>query len=62
MASTSLDQPRSVALERERVKPPLQKALVLVAVVVPFVATAYAGVQLWERALSWRDLFLLVGL
>lgn len=62
MATTSLDHPRPVELDDDRVKGRLQKATVLIAVVVPFVATAYAGVQLWERALSWRDLFLLVGL
>jgi stearoyl-CoA desaturase (delta-9 desaturase) len=62
MATTSLDQPRSVELDGDRVKSRLQKATVLIAVVVPFVATAYAGVQLWERALSWRDLFLLVAM
>src|ERR1700730_18056309 len=40
----------------------LQKALVLTIVLAPFVATAFAVVQLWERAVSWRDLALLFGL
>ncbi len=40
----------------------LQKALVLAIVLAPFLATAFAIVQLWERAVSWRDLALLVGL
>src|SRR5579859_2822144 len=42
--------------------PGVRKALVLIAVVAPFVATAYAVVQLWERAVTWRDLALLFGL
>jgi stearoyl-CoA desaturase (delta-9 desaturase) len=40
----------------------LQKALVLTIVLAPFLATAFAIVQVWERAVSWRDLALLVGL
>jgi stearoyl-CoA desaturase (delta-9 desaturase) len=40
----------------------LQKGLVLVIVVAPFLATAFAIVQLWERAVTWPDLALLVGL
>jgi stearoyl-CoA desaturase (delta-9 desaturase) len=40
----------------------LQKALVLTIVLAPFLATAFAIVQLWERAVSWRDLALLAGL
>jgi stearoyl-CoA desaturase (Delta-9 desaturase) len=40
----------------------LQKALVLAIVLAPFLATAFAIVQLWERAVSWRDLALLAGL
>jgi stearoyl-CoA desaturase (delta-9 desaturase) len=40
----------------------VRKATVLFVVVIPFVATAFAGVQLWERALSMRDLLLLFGL
>ncbi|MGI9149353.1 MAG: acyl-CoA desaturase [Chloroflexota bacterium] len=40
----------------------LQKALVLTIVVVPFLATAFAILQLWGRAVGWRDLALLAGL
>src|SRR6195256_4303584 len=40
----------------------LQKALVLTIVLAPFVATTFAIVQVWERAVSWRDLALLIGL
>jgi stearoyl-CoA desaturase (delta-9 desaturase) len=47
---------RQILVERVR------KATVLFVVVIPFVATAFAGVQLWERALSMRDLLLLFGL
>ena len=38
------------------------QGLVLVAVLVPFLATAYGIVQLWERAVTWRDLALLFGM
>src|SRR6202048_5609722 len=40
----------------------LQKALVVTIVIAPFLATAFAIVQVWERAVSWRDLALLAGL
>jgi stearoyl-CoA desaturase (delta-9 desaturase) len=40
----------------------ISRGLVLVAVVAPFLATAYGIVLLWERAVSWRDLALLFGL
>src|SRR6476661_3911400 len=40
----------------------LQKALVLTIVLAPFLATAFAIVQVWGRAVTWRDLALLVGL
>ena len=39
-----------------------RKALVLTVVLAPFLATAFAIVQLWERAVTWRDLALLAGL
>jgi stearoyl-CoA desaturase (Delta-9 desaturase) len=42
--------------------PEVRKALVLVAVVAPFLATAIAVQQLWERAVTWRDLALLFGM
>src|SRR5260221_6801296 len=38
------------------------QGLVLVAVLAPFLATAYGIVQLWERAVTWRDLALLFGM
>jgi stearoyl-CoA desaturase (Delta-9 desaturase) len=40
----------------------IQKAVVLLIVVIPFVATAFAIQQLWDRGVNWRDLALLVGL
>jgi stearoyl-CoA desaturase (delta-9 desaturase) len=40
----------------------LRKVLVLAMVVGPFLATAFAMVQLWDRAVSWRDIALLVGM
>jgi fatty-acid desaturase len=40
----------------------LHKAVVLGAVVVPFLATVVAIVQLWQWAVSWSDLILLVAL
>jgi stearoyl-CoA desaturase (delta-9 desaturase) len=51
-----------LALNDARFGLQLQKALVLTIVLAPFVATAFAIVQLWERAVSWRDLALLAGL
>src|ERR1700682_5499454 len=46
----------------QSVVPGVRKGLVLVAVLAPFLATAYAIVLLWERAVTWRDLALLFGL
>jgi stearoyl-CoA desaturase (delta-9 desaturase) len=46
----------------ESIMPRVRKGLVLVAVVAPFLGTAFAVVQLWERAVTWRDLALLIGL
>jgi stearoyl-CoA desaturase (Delta-9 desaturase) len=40
----------------------LNRVMVLTVVIVPFLATAYAIVQLWDRAVSWRDIGLLVGM
>ncbi len=51
-----------LALDGERLGPLVKNSLVLVVVLVPFLATAFAVVQLWERAVSGRDLALLVGL
>ena len=45
-----------------RLTPALHKAVVLGAVVVPFLATGIAIVQLWQWAVSWFDLILLVTL
>jgi len=64
MASTIVQEQ---AGQRERSAAPsavlgVRKALVLVAVVGPFLATAVAVVQLWERAVTWRDLALLFGM
>jgi len=51
-----------VALHQARPGQQLQKALVLVIVLAPFLATGFAIVQLWERGVHWGDLALLVGL
>jgi stearoyl-CoA desaturase (delta-9 desaturase) len=40
----------------------LHRAVVLIMVVGPFLATLFAIVQLWQRAVDWPDLVLLVGL
>ena len=40
----------------------LRKVLVLAIVIGPFLATAFAILQLWDMAVSWRDIALLVGL
>jgi stearoyl-CoA desaturase (delta-9 desaturase) len=40
----------------------LQKVLVLTIVLAPFLATGFAVVQLWDRAVNWRDLAMLIGL
>jgi stearoyl-CoA desaturase (delta-9 desaturase) len=42
-------------------KATLYKAGVLVAVIVPLVATIYAIYSLWERAVNWLDLSLLLS-
>lgn len=41
---------------------PLYKAVLLVVVIVPFVATIYGMWLLWGRAVSWSDVALLVSL
>jgi stearoyl-CoA desaturase (delta-9 desaturase) len=43
-------------------KATLYKAVVLVAVVVPLIATIYAICSLWERAVNWLDLTLLLSM
>lgn len=45
-----------------RLSPALHKAAVLGAVVVPFLATGVAIVQLWQWAVGWSDLILVVAL
>jgi stearoyl-CoA desaturase (delta-9 desaturase) len=45
-----------------RLSPALHKVVVLGAVVVPFLATGLAIVQVWQWAVSWSDLMLLVAL
>jgi stearoyl-CoA desaturase (Delta-9 desaturase) len=48
--------------DRARLGESDRKAAVLVVVVAPFIATGVAIVQLWQWAVSWRDLALLIGL
>ena len=52
----------SFAFDRPRIAEVARRAAVLVVVVAPFIATAVAIVQLWQWAVTWRDLALLVGL
>jgi stearoyl-CoA desaturase (Delta-9 desaturase) len=40
----------------------VQRGLVLLIVVGPFLATGFAIIQLWDRGVTWRDLMLLIGL
>ncbi len=40
----------------------LYKAAVLLAVIAPFVATLYAIWTLWERAVHWSDIAILLGM
>jgi stearoyl-CoA desaturase (Delta-9 desaturase) len=64
MASNIAQEPAGQRLHAtvQWAAPEVRKALVLIAVVAPFLATAFAVVQLWERAVTWRDLALLFGL
>lgn len=48
--------------DNQRPRAYFRKALVLIVVIGPFLATAFAVLQLWNRAVSWRDLALFVGL
>lgn len=43
-------------------KATLYKAIVLLAVVIPLIATIYAICSLWERAVNWSDLALLLSM
>ena len=54
--------PRPFSFHRTRLGESARKAAVLVVVVAPFIATAAAFVQLWQWAVTWRDLALLIGL
>ena len=49
----------SFAFDRPRIGEVARRAAVLVVVVAPFIATAVAIVQLWQWAVTWRDLALL---
>jgi stearoyl-CoA desaturase (Delta-9 desaturase) len=48
--------------ENQRPRAYLRKVLVLMVVIGPFLATAFAIVQLWDRAVNWRDVALFVSL
>ena len=52
----------SLSPNRTRLGETARNAAVLVVVVAPFIATGVAIVQLWQWAVSWQDLALLVGL
>lgn len=43
-------------------KPFVQKMMVLAVVVIPFLATIYAIVLLWQRYVNGLDLTLMIGL
>lgn len=51
-----------LALDPQRLGETGQKAAVLLIVVIPFVALLLAMWQLWDRAVGWLDVALLVGL
>jgi stearoyl-CoA desaturase (Delta-9 desaturase) len=58
---------RRAATEPSRRRTPtagllVRKPLVALIVIAPFVATGVAVTQLWDRAVTWRDLALLIGL
>jgi stearoyl-CoA desaturase (delta-9 desaturase) len=53
---------RSFAFDRPRLADVAHKAAVLVVVVAPFIATGFAIVQLWQWAVTWRDLALFVAM
>ena len=57
-----IDAPqRAFAFDRPRIAEVARRAAVLVVVVAPFIATTVAIVQLWQWAVTWRDLALLIG-
>ncbi len=51
----------SFAFDRPRIAEVARRAAVLVVVVAPFIATTVAIVPLWQWAVTWRDLALLIG-
>ena len=53
---------RTLAFDRPRISEVARRAAVLVVVVAPFIATAVAIVQVWQWAVTWRDLALLIGM
>jgi len=59
---TASPPPRFISVDHARLGEPVRRAAVLVVVVAPFVATGIAIVQLWQWAVTWRDLALLLGL
>ena len=62
MQRTASPPPRFISVDHARLGEPARKAAVLVVVVAPFLATVIAIVQLWQWAVTWRDLALLIGL
>ena len=53
---------RFLAVDRTRLGESARKTAVLVVVVAPFLATGVAIVQLWQWAVTWSDLALLIGM
>ncbi len=62
MTSVSSSRQRPLAFDGDWRGPHVHKALVLVVVIAPLLATGVAIEQTWDRAVSWRDLALLLGL
>jgi stearoyl-CoA desaturase (Delta-9 desaturase) len=54
--------PRSPAFDREWWGETARKAAVLIVVVAPFIATGIAIVQLWQWAVNWQDLALMLAM
>jgi stearoyl-CoA desaturase (delta-9 desaturase) len=62
MQRTADSPPRIFSFARPRPGEAVRKAAVVLVVVAPFLATGVAIVQLWQWAVTWRDLALLIGL
>jgi stearoyl-CoA desaturase (delta-9 desaturase) len=64
ICSATSDQlaPRLLSFDGSRLGETARKAAVLVVVVVPYIATGVAIVHLWQWAVTWQDLPLLIGL